>query len=62
METSRRMLMGNWWRMALLLLIGALISILGVFLLGVGIVLTQPILFGSIAYAYEDLRGFYRKR
>lgn len=62
METSRRMLMGNWWRMALLLLIGALISILGVLLLGVGIVLTQPILFGSIAYAYEDLRGFYRKR
>ena len=55
MEVSRRVITAQWWRMFGLLLLGMLVALLGLFGFVVGILITLPILFGAIAYAYEDL-------
>ena len=61
LESSRRIISGNWWRMLLLLILGGLAAASGLLFFGIGFVFTQPILFGAITYAYEDLAARRRK-
>jgi hypothetical protein len=55
METSRRTVTRQWWRVFGLLLLGIPFALLGLAALGVGIFVTIPLIIGAIACAYEDL-------
>jgi hypothetical protein len=55
METSRRVITRQWWRVLGLLLLGIPFFLLGLVALGVGIFVVIPLLVGAVAYAYEDL-------
>lgn len=55
METSRRTITRQWWRVFGLLLLGIPFAILGFLCLGVGIFVAMPLIMGATAYAYEDL-------
>jgi hypothetical protein len=55
METSRRVISRQWWRMFGLVLLGIPVCILGFLCLGVGIFVAIPLCVGAVAYAYEDL-------
>ncbi len=55
METSRRVITRQWWRVLGLLLLGIPFILLGIAALGVGIFVTVPLIVGAVAYAYEDL-------
>lgn len=55
METSRRTVTRQWWRVFGLLLLGIPFAILGFLCLGVGIFVALPLIMGATAYAYEDL-------
>jgi hypothetical protein len=55
METSRRVITRQWWRVFGLILLGALFILLGIAALGFGIFVAIPLVTGAIAYAYEDL-------
>jgi uncharacterized membrane protein len=60
METSRKVITRNWWRVFGLLLLAIPVFILGALALGIGIFVAIPLVFGAIAYAYEDLCGSAR--
>jgi|CZKI01.1.fsa_nt_gi hypothetical protein len=55
METSRRVITRQWWRVLGLLLLGIPFFLLGIAALGVGIFVAVPLIVGAVAYAYEDL-------
>jgi uncharacterized membrane protein len=55
METSRRVVTRQWWRVFGLILLGIPFIILGFAALGVGVFVALPLVAGAIAYAYEDL-------
>ncbi len=55
METSRRTITAQWWRVLGLMLLGIPFALLGVAALGVGLLVTIPLIIGAQAYAYEDL-------
>jgi|ERR1017187_5393920 hypothetical protein len=55
METSRRVITRQWWRVLGLLLLGIPFILLGFAALGVGIFVAIPLVVGATAYAYEDL-------
>ncbi|MGA3006789.1 MAG: hypothetical protein ABSE59_02740 [Opitutaceae bacterium] len=55
MEVSRRVITRNWWRMLLLMLAGALFSLMGITALFIGILLTLPISMCVLACAYDSL-------
>jgi len=55
METSRKTITKQWWRVLGLLLLGIPFMILGFVALGVGIFVAMPLVMGAVAYAYEDL-------
>jgi hypothetical protein len=55
METSRKVITRNWWRVLGLLLLSIPILIVGCLALGVGIFVALPVVTGAIVYAYEDL-------
>jgi len=55
METSRRVITRQWWRVLGLLLLGIPFFLLGIAALGVGIFVAIPLMVGAVAYAYEDL-------
>ncbi len=55
METSRRIITRQWWRVLGLVLLGIPFIILGFAALGVGILVAMPLVVGAVAYAYEDL-------
>ena len=57
METSRRVITGQWWRVLGLALLGVLFIFLGIIALGVGIFVAIHLVYGAFAYAYEDLCG-----
>ncbi len=57
METSRKVVMRQAWRVLGLSLVGGLIGILGILALGVGFLVALPVAIGMIACAYEDLFG-----
>ncbi len=55
METSRRVITRNWWRVFGLILLGFPFLLLGAVALGVGIFVAIPLVVGAYVYAYEDL-------
>ena len=55
METSRRTVTRQWWRVFGLLLLGIPFALLGFAALGIGIFVAGPLIVGAGAYAYEDL-------
>ncbi len=55
METSRRVVTRQWWRVCGLILLGIPFFLLGFAALGVGIFIALPVVVGAFAYAYEDL-------
>jgi hypothetical protein len=55
MEVSRRVITRNWWRMLVLMLAAALLSLLGITALFIGIILTLPISLCVLACAYDSL-------
>jgi hypothetical protein len=55
LETSRKVITRNWWRVFGLLLLSIPIFILGALALGVGIFVAIPLFVGALVYAYEDL-------
>jgi hypothetical protein len=57
METSRKVVTGQWWRVFGLVLLSIPFFLLGVAALGVGIFVAIPLIMGAFAYAYEDLFG-----
>jgi uncharacterized membrane protein len=55
METSRRTITRQWWRVLGLILLGIPFVLLGLAAFGVGILVAVPLIIGAQAYAYEDL-------
>jgi uncharacterized membrane protein len=55
METSRKVITAQWWRVFGLLLLGIPFILLGFAALGIGIFIALPLVTGAFAYAYEDL-------
>jgi hypothetical protein len=55
METSRKTITRQWWRVLGLILLCIPFLLLGVAALGVGIFVALPLIIGAQAYAYEDL-------
>ena len=55
MEVSRRVITAQWWRMFGLFLLGVILALLGAVALIVGMLVTIPIYFAAVIYAYEDL-------
>ena len=55
METSRKVITRQWWRVFGLILLGIPFFILGVAAVGVGVFVALPLVTGAFAYAYEDL-------
>lgn len=57
MEVSRRVITANWFMMLLLIIVAALLSSLGLILVGIGYVLTAPLFYATLVAAYEQLVG-----
>jgi len=55
METSRKVVTRQWWRVFGLTLLAIPFLILGAVAFGVGIFVTIPLVLGAVTYAYEDL-------
>jgi uncharacterized membrane protein len=55
MEVSRRVITRNWWRMLLLMVAAALLSLIGITALFIGIILTLPISLCVLTCAYDSL-------
>jgi uncharacterized membrane protein len=55
METSRRTVTTQWWRVLGLILLGIPFVLLGIAALGIGLLVAVPLIIGAQAYAYEDL-------
>jgi hypothetical protein len=55
MEVSRRVVTSQWFRVFFVLLLGGILTLLGLFGLIIGIFFTLPLVFGTMIYAYEDL-------
>lgn len=55
METSRKVVTKQWWRVLGLVLLGIPFVLLGLAALVIGIFVTMPLITGAFVYAYEDL-------
>lgn len=55
MEVSRRAISVHWFKMFFLFLLGGLLGMLGFMFLVIGLLVTVPIFFGAVMYAYEDI-------
>jgi len=55
MEVSRRVATKYWFRVFFLVLLGGILSSLGLIALLIGVIFTLPLAFGAIICAYEDL-------
>jgi hypothetical protein len=55
METSRKVVTRQWWRVLGLILLAIPFLILGAIALGVGVFVAIPLVLGAVTYAYEDL-------
>jgi hypothetical protein len=55
LETSRRVVSAQWWRVLGLLLLCTFVSAVGILALGIGVILTIPIATGALVYGYEHL-------
>ncbi len=57
MELSRKVVARHWWTFFGLMLVNLLVILLGLAACGIGVLIAQPVAFGALAYAYEDLFG-----
>jgi len=57
MEVSRKVVTREWWSVLLLAIVAGLVSVAGIMACCVGILVTAPIGFGTLVYAYEDIFG-----
>ncbi|HAV62067.1 MAG TPA: hypothetical protein DCY13_06845, partial [Verrucomicrobiales bacterium] len=57
MELSRRIVHERWWELFALMLGVGLLLFIGVLVAVVGVFFTAPLAFGAIMYAYEDIFG-----
>jgi uncharacterized membrane protein len=55
MEASRKMVSKHWWQVFGLVILVGLVNVAGLLLCCVGILLTLPIGFGALMYAYETI-------
>ena len=55
LEISRRVVTHQWFRMLFLLILGGLLTMLGLFALFIGILFTLPLGIGAMVCAYEEL-------
>lgn len=55
MEVSRRVVTSQWFRVFFIVLLGGILSMLGLIAVVIGVLFTLPLMFGAILYAYEDL-------
>ena|ERR1700678_1324834 len=55
METSRKTITRQWWRVFGLMLLAIPFLMLGAIALGVGVFVAIPLVVGALTYAYEDL-------
>jgi GYF domain 2 len=55
MEVSRRVVAKQWFRVFFVLLLGAILTMLGLIGFFIGVLFTLPLMFGAMIYAYEDL-------
>jgi hypothetical protein len=55
METSRKVVTSQWWRVFGLILLAFPFMLLGAFALVIGLLVTMPLTTGAFVYAYEDL-------
>ena len=57
MELSRKVVNRHWWVIFGLLLVGFLVTLLGLAVCFFGVFIAQPVVYGALAYAYEDIFG-----
>ena len=57
METSRKVVWKHWWQVFALVLVCGLVNLGGALACCIGALVTMPITFGAMMYAYEDLFG-----
>jgi uncharacterized membrane protein len=57
MELSRKVVHRHWWVFFCLLLVNVLICLLGLAACIIGVFIAQPVAFGALIYAYEDIFG-----
>lgn len=57
MELSRKVMNQHWWSMFGLMLLGILITLLGLCVCCIGVYVAMPVFFAAWAYAYEDIFG-----
>jgi uncharacterized membrane protein len=57
LETSRRAVSPQWWRVLGLMLLGLPFILLGAIVLVIGLAVAFPLIIGATLYAYEDLCG-----
>jgi hypothetical protein len=57
MELSRKVVTRHWWVFLGLVLVNLLVILLGVAAFCIGAYVAQPVAFGALAYAYEDIFG-----
>jgi len=55
MEVSRRVVTKQWFRVFFVMLLGTILTMLGLFGLIIGVLFTLPLMLGAILYAYEGL-------
>ena len=55
MEVSRRVVARQWFRVFVVVLVGAILAMLGIIGLFIGIIFTLPLMFGTLICAYERL-------
>jgi hypothetical protein len=55
MEASRRAVTMHWWVLFALILLGVLLQFLGIAACVIGWFLALPVVYGAVAYAYEDI-------
>ena len=57
MELSRKVVNRHWWAIFGLLLVCFLLSLLGLAVCIIGVFVAQPLIYGALTYAYEDIFG-----
>ena len=55
MELSRKVVTRHWWVLFGLVLLNCLVVVLGLLACYVGVFVAQPVAFGALMYAYEDI-------
>ncbi len=57
MGTSRAVVRKHWWRLFFLLVVLYLVNVVGFILCGLGLLVTVPLTFATLAVAYEEMFG-----